>query len=65
MQILNRANLSVEGISALESEIAGRENLLQVLAWNNWVVDSIAQDEFTHDLVIRWRDELFLVFGAT
>ncbi len=64
MQIQNYANLSVEEISDLESELAGRENLLQVLEWNNSVVDSITQDEFTHDLVIR-RVDFFLVFGAT
>ncbi|MEP6923223.1 MAG: hypothetical protein ABI954_02050 [Pyrinomonadaceae bacterium] len=65
MQIQNYANLSVEKISALEDELAGRENLLQILKWNNLVVDSIAQDEFTRDVVIRWQNELFLVFDAT
>ncbi|HEX8567287.1 MAG TPA: hypothetical protein VF648_16725 [Pyrinomonadaceae bacterium] len=64
MQIFNYANLSTEQISELKRELAGRENLLQVVAWNNQVVDSIAQDEFTHDLVIRWRD-FYLVFDAT
>ncbi len=64
MQIQNYANLSNEEISALESELAGCENLLQVLEWNNLVVDSVAQDEFTHDLVIRYEG-FFLVFGAT
>jgi hypothetical protein len=64
LQIQNYANLSAEEISRLQIELAGRENLLQVLTWNDSVVDSIAQDEFTHDLVIRSGD-LFLVFGAT
>jgi hypothetical protein len=64
LQIFNYANLSTEQISELKRELAGRENLLQVVAWNNQVVDSIAQDEFTHDLVIRWRD-FYLVFDAT
>lgn len=65
LQIQNYANLPVEEVVALEKEFAGRENLWQILNWNNSVVDSIQQDEFTHDLVIRWRDKLFLVFGAT
>ncbi len=65
MQIQNYANLSFEEVVALENELAGCENLLQILEWNKNVVDSIRQDEFTHDLVIRWRDQLFLVFDAT
>ncbi len=64
MEIQNYGNLPIEKILALENELAGRENLLQVLEWNDAVVDSIAQDEFTHDLVIRSGD-LFVVFGAT
>jgi hypothetical protein len=64
LQIFNYANLSTEQIGELERELAGRENLLQVLTWNSQVVDSIAQDEFTHDLVIRWRD-FYLVFDST
>jgi hypothetical protein len=64
LQIFNYANLSIEQIAGLERELAGRENLLQVLVWNNQVVDSIAQDEFTHDLVIRCRN-FYLVFDAT
>jgi hypothetical protein len=64
LDISNFANLSPAEIAALDRELAGRENLLQVLAWNNQVVDSIAQDEFTHDVVIRWRD-FYLVFDST
>lgn len=64
MKIENHAVISTEEIAALEIELAGRENLLQVLQWSNSVVDSIAQDEFTHDVVIRWRN-FYLVFDAT
>jgi hypothetical protein len=64
LQIFNYANLSTEQIAGLEANLAAKENLLQVVAWNNQVVDSIAQDEFTHDLVIRCRD-FYLVFDAT
>jgi hypothetical protein len=35
------------------------------MAWNSAVVDVVVQDEFTHDVVFRWRDDLFLVFDAT
>jgi hypothetical protein len=64
LQILNLANLKAGEIAELGKELAGRENLLQVLAWNNSVLNSIAQDEFTHDVVISWGD-FYLVFDTT
>lgn len=63
--IYNYAGISKDELSALSAELAGRENLLQIMAWNSAVVDVVVQDEFTHDVVIRWRDDLFLVFDAT
>lgn len=65
MKIENYANISTEQIALLNDELAGRENLLQVMAWNSAVVDVVVQDEFTHDVVVRWRNDLFLVFDAT
>lgn len=65
MKIENYANIPTELIAVLYNELAGRENLLQVMAWNSAVVDVVVQDEFTHDVVFRWRDDLFLVFDAT
>jgi hypothetical protein len=29
------------------------------------VVDVVVQDEFTHDVVVRWSDRLYLVFDTT
>lgn len=65
MKVENYANISTELITLLNNEMARCENLLQVMTWNSAVVDVIVQDEFTRDVVLRWRDDLFLVFDAT
>jgi hypothetical protein len=75
MHVVNRANLSPAQIAALENELFGQQNLNDVMRWAladksgafipGVVADVIIQDEFTHDLIVPWRDGLFLVFDAT
>ncbi len=73
MRILNYANLSTTEIETIQTELAGQENLLQVLGWANKnhadflpaiVADVVVQDEFTHDVIVPWRD-LYLVYDTT
>lgn len=75
MIVFNRANLSLETVAQITAEIAAQENLKDVMSWafssprGNFipsvVAEVIVQDEFTHDVVIPWRDGLVLVYDAT
>ncbi|HLA09139.1 MAG TPA: hypothetical protein VJ023_00870 [Pyrinomonadaceae bacterium] len=70
MRLLNHANLSPQSIAEIESELPDKQNLKDVMTWAlsdghgtfipQIVVDVIVQDEFTHDVVIPWRDGLVL-----
>lgn len=75
MRVLNSANLSPETIAGLEAELSTQENLKDVMAWAfsqprgtfipSVVAQVIVQDEFTHDVVVPWRDGLVLVYDTT
>ena len=75
MHLVNKANLSPTQVAAIESELAGLENLNDVMRWgladksgaiiSGVVAEVITQDEYTHDVVVPWRDHLVLVFDAT
>ncbi|MEW6207386.1 MAG: hypothetical protein AB1631_03400 [Acidobacteriota bacterium] len=74
MAITNRANLSPEEITSIEKEVADHRSLEDVLRWGlsqpegatlpQVISDVIAQDEYTHDVIVPWR-ALVLVYGAT
>jgi hypothetical protein len=71
MRITNRAGLSDQTLTALAGALPAHGTLMEVTQWAALqtpplvVVAVITQDEYTHDLVIRWRDDLFLVYGVT
>ena len=74
MLVLNHANLSRESIAEIESELPDQQNLKDVMTWAlsypvdtipQVVADVIAQDEFTHDVLVPWRDGLVLVYDTT
>ena len=68
--VTNRAGLSSELLSALETEVAKLTILQDVIRWGfsqtppSDVTDVVIQDEFTHDVVLPWRG-VFLVFDTT
>ena len=74
MKITNLANLSEEEFATIENELAKHKTLGQVLAWAHSksktdflpqiVADVITQDEFTHDVVVPYKN-LFLVYDTT
>lgn len=74
MKITNLARLSENEFAELETELAKQKTLGQVLAWANskpkqdflpqTVAEVITQDEFTHDVVIPYKD-FFLVYDTT
>jgi len=71
MRIVNRANLTPASLAALESEVPEHSTLLELVAWGRrrqpplLITQVVTQDEFTHDVVVPWREGLVLVYGAT
>lgn len=74
MKFENLANLSDEKFTKLKNELVKLNTLGKVLTWANTkpkgvflpqiVAENIQQDEYTHDVIIPFRD-LFLVFDTT
>ena len=75
MRVLNKANLSPDVLADIDRELSGQENLEDVMSWalsspsGNFiplvVAEVIVQDEFTHDVMVPWRDGLVLVYDTT
>ncbi len=75
MRVINHAGLPAEEISRLERELSGQQNLNDVMKWAlshprgifipPVVADVIVQDEFTHDVIVPYRDGLVLVYDTT
>jgi hypothetical protein len=75
MRVLNHANLSRETVANIAEELSAQDNLKDVMAWafsyspgtfiTSVVSEVIVQDEFTHDVVVPWRDGLVLVYDTT
>ena len=75
MRVLNYAKLPPEAIADIAKELSSQENLKDVMTWalsappgifvSSVVAQVIVQDEFTHDVVVPWRDELVLVYDTT
>jgi hypothetical protein len=67
----NRAALSADALALLDAEVAGHRTLAEVVRWGLdrrpplVVEDVVIQDEFTHDVVMPWRDGLHLVYDTT
>jgi len=75
MRVLNQANLSPHRIAEIEDQLLDQQNLKDVMNWAlshpagtftpQVVADVIVQDEFTHDVVVPWREGLVLVYDTT
>ena len=75
MRVINYANLEPEEIARLESELSGQQNLDDVMKWAlshpegifipSVVAQVVVQDEFTHDVLVPYRDGLVLVYDTT
>ena len=75
MRVLNHANLSAEAVADIAKELSAQENLKDVMTWAlsaprgtfipSVVAEVIVQDEFTHDVIVPWRDGLVLVYDTT
>jgi hypothetical protein len=75
MSVLNCGNLSAADLAEVEAQVGGHRTIEDVLKWGfaqssttmrrEIIGEVVAQDEFTHDLIVPWQDELVLVYGAT
>ena len=71
MQIVNRANLSIEKLTAIERELSRFGTLYEFVLWGSaerppvLLIETIALDEYTHDVIAPWRDGLTLILEAT
>ena len=71
IHLTDRARLSSDERTALERDVAHLASLERVVAWARGlrpagrVEEFVAQDEFTHDVVLRLSDERYLVFDTT
>jgi hypothetical protein len=70
----NLSSISKEELESLSNEIDCHAGLNQVLAWAaqkskgevhpHYVAEVITQDEFTHDVIVPYRN-IFLVYDTT
>jgi hypothetical protein len=69
--IVTRADMDESTRSRLEAELAPLAFLQDVVRWAfaltppRDVAEVVTQDEYTHDVVIPWTDQLVLVFDCT
>lgn len=69
--LTDRAGLPAEELARLGTRIAGHSTLGDVV--RDWataqpprpVLDVITQDEYTHDIILVYRDEIHLVYDTT
>lgn len=58
-------------VSHVARAVGGFSMLEEVVRWSfartppRDITEVVVQDEFTHDVVIAWDDEIYLVFDAT
>ena len=72
---MNRAGLSEYEVRLIEEKLGNRTSIGDVVNWLNktaegvirpaMIVNLVIQDEFSHDLVVRWDDALAIVYGTT
>lgn len=75
MRVVNMAGLPAEQLAGIERELSGQQNLGDVLKWAlahpagvftpTVIAGVVVQDEFTHDVIVPWRDKLVLVYDTT
>jgi hypothetical protein len=70
-ELRDRADTDPETLRAIAMVVGAHATLDQVVRWGlaatpeHMVHDVVVQDEFTHDVVVPWSDERFLVYDTT
>jgi len=75
MRVVNHASLTADLLADIAKELEAQENLRDVMTWafsfppgtflSSVVDEVIVQDEFTHDVIVPWREGLVLVYDTT
>ena len=67
----DRSDLLPQEAAALANELRKLKSLQEVVRWGfalsppSDVADIVVQDEYTHDVVLPWKNGRFLVFDTT
>jgi hypothetical protein len=68
MSLDNRAQVDAATLAEIETAVGRQRSLQEVVrdafARGQTISEVIVQDEFTHDVVVPWRD-LYLVYDTT
>jgi hypothetical protein len=71
IKIENRAGLDDELFLTILREVSGQSSIRHVVDWMGRhrpplrIEDMVTQDEFSHDIVVPYRESLFLVYDCT
>jgi hypothetical protein len=71
MQLGNRAGLEQEAFTSLVRDLSGQSSIRHVVDWLGRhepplkMEDMLTQDEFSHDILVPYGKELYLVFDST
>jgi hypothetical protein len=69
--VQNRANLTTEQFNAIQIVVQAHRTMERALAWFFAQVpglvpdDLVAQDEFSYDLLVPYRDGLYLTYDTS
>ena len=69
--LYDHANLAAQVRRELAAAVATLPTLQEVIQWGlslpeeSTILDVVVQDEYTHDVVMKWRDSYHVVFDAT
>ncbi len=71
MLLTDRARTDPATLAEMEAAVVGHSSLDRVVTWGLAqrpecvVINVVVQDEFTHDVVLRWSEERCLVYDTT
>lgn len=71
MQLTNHANLSDDALRALREALPTAGTLMELVAWGRQQTppvvlrQTVALDEYTHEVLVPWREPLWLVYSST
>jgi hypothetical protein len=63
--------LPADTVASIEAVVGGHRTLEDVVRWGlaqkpaRLVERVVVQDEYTHDVVVRWADGVYLVYDTT
>ncbi len=71
MGLTSVGDVSAAALAAIDPVVSGQRTLEDVVRWGlamspaRLVERVVVQDEYTHDVVMRWSDALYLVYDTT